>query len=48
MRSIVFATQWLLQGNRRIGSSLERALDYSETHEVLLLDNPELQRALAR
>ena len=28
--------------------SIERALDFSETHEVPLLDNSELQRALAR
>lgn len=31
-----------------IRRSLERALDFSETHEVPLLDNVELQRALAR
>jgi Ribbon-helix-helix protein, copG family len=31
-----------------IRRSLERALDFSEAHEVPLLDNPELQRALAR
>jgi hypothetical protein len=28
--------------------SIERALDFSEAHEVPLLDNPALQRALAR
>ncbi|HVT95064.1 MAG TPA: hypothetical protein VHD76_19590 [Bryobacteraceae bacterium] len=31
-----------------IRRSLERALDFSETHEVPLLENPGLQRALAR
>ncbi len=28
--------------------SIQRALDFSETHELPLLDNPELQKALAR
>jgi len=31
-----------------IRRSIERALEFSEAHEVPLLDNPELQRALAR
>jgi len=31
-----------------IRRSLERALEFSETHEVPLLEDPELQRALAR
>ena len=31
-----------------IRRSIERALDFSEAHEVPLLDDPELQRALAR
>ena len=31
-----------------IRRSLERALDFSEAHEVRLLKDPELQRALAR
>lgn len=31
-----------------IRRSLERALDFSEAHEVPLLEDPELQRALAR
>ncbi len=31
-----------------IRRSLERALDFSETHEVPLLEDPDLQRALAR
>jgi hypothetical protein len=31
-----------------IRRSIERALDFSETHEVPLLDDPDLQRALAR
>ncbi len=31
-----------------IRRSIERALEFSEAHELPLLDNPELQRALAR
>ena len=31
-----------------IRRSIERALEFSEAHEVPLLDDPELQRALAR
>jgi hypothetical protein len=31
-----------------IRRSIERALDFSEAHEVPLLEHPELQRALAR
>ena len=31
-----------------IRRSLERALEFSEAHEVPLLEDPELQRALAR
>ena len=31
-----------------IRRSLERALEFSEAHEVPLLDDPDLQRALAR
>ena len=31
-----------------IRRSIERALEFSETHEVPLLEDPELQRALAR
>jgi metal-responsive CopG/Arc/MetJ family transcriptional regulator len=31
-----------------IRRSLERALEFSETHEVPLLNDPKLQRALAR
>ncbi|HET9319367.1 MAG TPA: hypothetical protein VFO27_06320 [Bryobacteraceae bacterium] len=31
-----------------IRRSLERALEFSEAHEVPLLEHPELQRALAR
>ena len=31
-----------------IRRSFERALDFSEAHEVPLLEDPELQRALAR
>jgi len=31
-----------------IRRSLERALDFSEAHEVPMLQDPELQRALAR
>jgi len=35
-------------GSGYIRRSLERALEFSETHEVPLLEDPELQRALAR
>jgi len=31
-----------------IRRSLERALEFSEAHEVPLLEDPDLQRALAR
>ena len=34
--------------NHYIRRSIERALDFSEAHELPLLNDPKLQRALAR